>query len=117
MMVYTDGHVSSSLAFLYFSSLFSSPSDHNPWVQVDFLEPKLLSGVMLQGQWPVTFHVQHSMDGIHFEDYIDTPESMPRVFTAYGYGREPTTQVFNRNIIAQYIRIVPIDINENMELK
>lgn len=92
-------------------------TDQSPWVQVDFLEPKLLSGVLLQGQWPVTFHVQHSMDGVHFEDYIDSPGAQPRVFTAYGYGKEPTRQIFNRNVIAQYVRVVPTDVNGNVELK
>lgn len=95
-----------------------SVGDATPWVQVNFLEPKQLSGVLLQGQWHAGFHVQHSMDGVHFEDYIDSPADPPRVFiTQPPTGRAPTYQIFNRNIIAQYLRIVPLDVSDNVEVK
>ncbi|KAL8604894.1 hypothetical protein ACOMHN_028522 [Nucella lapillus] len=94
-----------------------APTDQAPWVQVDFLEPKLLSGILLQGRWPVKFHAQHSMDGVHFEDYIDFPGAQPRIFTASGYGPEPFRQTFNRNIIAQFVRLVPVDVSGDVEVK
>ncbi|XP_076461744.1 uncharacterized protein LOC143294198 [Babylonia areolata] len=104
-----------------YSSMYAAwrpaSADQSPWVQVDFLEPKLLSGVLMQGRWPAGFHVQHSMDGVHFEDYIDAPGAQPRHFVAQGYGKEPGPQIFNRNIIAQYVRVVPVDVIGDVEVK
>ncbi|XP_025095226.1 lactadherin-like [Pomacea canaliculata] len=92
-------------------------TDKHPWIQVNFEELKQVSGVLLQGRPTGQFHVQHSIDGITFTDYTDSPSTPPYIFRATDYGNQPSAQLFNRNIVAQYIRIVPVDATENLELR
>ncbi|PVD30857.1 hypothetical protein C0Q70_10132 [Pomacea canaliculata] len=92
-------------------------TDRHPWIQVNFLELKQVSGVLVQGRPTGQFHVQHSIDGVTFTDYTDSPSTPPYIFRATDYGNQPSAQLFNRNIVAQYIRIVPVDATENLNLR
>lgn len=94
-----------------------SVTDKHPWIQVNFEELKQVSGVLLQGRPTGQFHVQHSIDGVTFTDYTDSPSTPPYIFRATDYGNQPSAQLFNRNIVAQYIRIVPVDATENLNLR
>ena len=84
-----------------------------------FSEPKLLSGVVTQGspdgsRWVKTFNLYYSVDGVNFIPYTLYPgETTPYLFTANTDGTSPVRNLLNREIIAQYLKIVPVDASPN----
>ncbi|XP_052092501.1 mucin-5AC-like [Mytilus californianus] len=90
-----------------------SPQDKNPYIEVNFLEPKTVTGVMIQGhgqlpQWVKTFTVFTSTDGKTFKPYSNKENSTtPNIFQGNKNNTQPETYLFNRNIVAQYVKIYP----------
>ncbi|XP_041367296.1 uncharacterized protein LOC121381939 [Gigantopelta aegis] len=101
------------------SPLFSgawvhSPNDTQPWIMVNFLEPKRISGIVTQGggsenTWITQYTVSYSTDGRNFIPYTDTPGAgNGKIFNGNTDSVTDVTRLFNRNVIAQYIRVVPV---------
>ena len=95
-----------------FSFLFS-PDDKHPWIQIDFKKPKLLSGIITQGEnggqrWLTKYYVTTSFDGKHFIPYANHPGEAHRVFNGNTDSTNPIRNLFNRNITAQYLRVYPV---------
>ncbi|KAK3611486.1 hypothetical protein CHS0354_039099 [Potamilus streckersoni] len=88
--------------------------DKKPWIEVNFGSPKLLSGVITQGEfgsnrWVTQFYVSFSFDGHSFTTYSDTPgDNKPKIFGGNKDESTPVRYLFNRNVTAQYIRIYPV---------
>ena len=80
---------------------------------MNFLEPKTITGVMIQGhgsrpQWTKTFTVFTSTDGKTFTPYSDKKgDSNPKIFPGNKNNTQSETYLFNRKIVAQYVRIYP----------
>ena len=97
--------------------MFFRTGDANPYIQVNFLKPKLISGVITQGhpdlqQWVTKFQVFTSLDGKTFAPYSSMPGSnVPRIFEGNTDNKTPHRNLFNRNVTAQYVRIYPIESN------
>ena len=91
-----------------------SPDDKQPWIQVDFKKPKLLSGIITQGEkggqrWLTKYYISTSFDGKHFTPYANHPgDAIYRKFNGNKDSVNPTRHLFNRNITAQYVRIYPL---------
>lgn len=91
-----------------------SRDDPKPWIQVDFKSPKLLSGVLTQGEnggqrWLTRYTVEVSMDGRTFTPYaFKAGDTNPRLFNGNFNNHGTARHLFNRNITAQYIRIYPV---------
>jgi hypothetical protein len=91
-----------------------SKTDAKPWIQVDFLKPKLLSGVVTQGagksqNWVKAYQIFTSLDGINFRPYSDKPgDTTPKTYTGNNDSVTPVRHLFNRNITAQFIRLYPV---------
>lgn len=81
---------------------------------VNFLEPKLVSGVVTQGspdspQWVEQYYVYMSLDRTHFQPYTQFGgENTPYLFTGNTDGSTPVRNLFKRDIVAQYVKIVPV---------
>ena len=94
--------------------VFSSRDDSKPWIQVDFQSPKLLSGVLTQGEnggqrWLTRYTVETSMDGTTFTPYsFNAGDNEARLFRGNFNNHGTSRHLFNRNITAQYIRIYPV---------
>lgn len=81
---------------------------------VNFLAPKMISGVETQGspdspRWVEEYYVYLSIDGIHFFPYTESDgDTTPYLFTGNTDHSTPVRNLFNRNIISQYVKIVPV---------
>uniref|UniRef100_A0A2C9M9G4 Hemocytin n=1 Tax=Biomphalaria glabrata TaxID=6526 RepID=A0A2C9M9G4_BIOGL len=90
-------------------------SETNQWVTVKFDEPKLLSGVVTQGspdssRWVKTYYIYYSLNGVDFIPYTEYPGSQtPYLFRGNTDSNTPVRNLLNREIIAQYIKIVPVE--------
>lgn len=97
---------------IFFLTIYRT-SDDSPYIQVDFKEPKFLSGVVTQGEgheekWVTEYEVYYSINGVDFIPYSDKQDGTAKLFRANFDGNSPVTNYFVENIIAQYIRIVPV---------
>lgn len=86
--------------------------DTSPYIQVNFQEPKFLSGVVTQGEgteerWVTEYKVYTSMDGVDFVPY-SAKQDGATIFKANTDSNTPVTNLFVQNILAQYIRIYPV---------
>ncbi|XP_067650638.1 mucin-5AC-like [Haliotis asinina] len=99
-----------------------APTDKTPWIQVDFLEPKTVSGVITQGSgkdnsWLETYKVSYSFDGKTFTDYTDTEGKPAKVFNGNSDSKTPVPVLFNRDITARFVRIVPLTSHGETSLR
>ncbi|WAR09835.1 CRAM-like protein [Mya arenaria] len=101
------------------SSWIPSLNDSSPWIQVNFEKPKLLSGILTQGEnggqrWVTKYTVDFSMDGKTFYPYtLILGGSKSVVFSGNNDSNSLVRQLFNRNVTAQYIRIHPKEWHGN----
>lgn len=108
---------STSLVTFPCTLFFCRNTDTKPWIQVNFLRPKLLSGVLTQGHpesqnWVKTYQIFTSIDGINFIPYNNQPgDTTPKTFTGNTDNGTPIRHLFNRNITAQFIRLYPVESN------
>ena len=88
-------------------------NDVDQWVQVDFGMPERISGILTQGhpgnlQWVESYFVMTSLDGVSWYWYADQDTKKAfTVFPANINGNTPVYAYFDREIDAQYVRIVP----------
>lgn len=93
---------------------FSNRNENQPWIMVNFYEPKLVSGVMTQGspdsaRWIEQYYVYLSLDGVNFSPYTESDaDKTPYLFTGNTDSATPVRGLFNHDIIAQYVKIVPV---------
>lgn len=93
---------------------FVCRSESNEWIQVDFLEPKRLSGVLTQGspdqdRWVEQFELYFSLDGRQFQPYTLYPGEQNAVtFNGNNDRDTPLRNLFNRDVVARVIRLVPL---------
>uniref|UniRef100_A0A2C9KVW4 F5/8 type C domain-containing protein n=1 Tax=Biomphalaria glabrata TaxID=6526 RepID=A0A2C9KVW4_BIOGL len=97
-------------------------TDQEPYIQVDFQDLKFLSGVITQGEgqkdsWTSEYQVYLSTNGKDFYPYSDRQDGIPKVFSANDDNNTPRTNYFVKNIIARYIRIVPIGSHRDVSLR
>lgn len=90
-----------------------SATDQSPYIQVDFKEVKLLSGVVTQGEghedkWVSSYKIETSVDGVHFYPYSDNQDGVAKIFKANVDTNSPVANFFNLNLLAQFIRIIPV---------
>ncbi|XP_033761396.1 mucin-5AC-like [Pecten maximus] len=90
-------------------------SDKNPHIDVDFLEAKSITGVTVQGQgklplWVTSFTVSTSLDGNTYTPYKDDVNgTTAKIFPGNKNSYSQVTYLFNRKIVAQYVRITPLE--------
>ncbi|WAQ93429.1 MFGM-like protein [Mya arenaria] len=103
----------------YYHCVYFSINDSSPWIQVNFENTKLLSGILTQGEnggqrWVTKYTVDFSMDGKTFYPYtLLLGDSKPVVFSGNNDSNSLVRQLFNRNVTAQYIRIHPKEWHGN----
>nr|XP_023660300.1 SCO-spondin [Paramormyrops kingsleyae] len=101
------------------------PDDPQPYLQVDFLEPAWVSGVVTQGSELGTggylskYRLAFSLDGSHFTDYKENTEKGPqiKVFEVRMVGRRPVTRWLTQLIQARYLRIIPVEFRHTFYLR
>ncbi|GFN75363.1 sco-spondin [Plakobranchus ocellatus] len=111
-----DGHgpeMGRLLENSYQGSWIPALDDKDPYIQVDFKEPKLVSAVVTQGEgddnkWVEEYQVMYSLDGVDFLPYSDNQVGVAKTFTANTDKDGAVTNFFVKNIIARFLRIVPI---------
>ena len=93
--------------------LFCSSNDTKPWIEVNFLEPKTISGIITTGnglkpEWVTGYEVYTSFDGKEYSPYTETPGgTVPVLFPGNTDQTNTAKNLFNRNIYGQYVRIYP----------
>lgn len=81
---------------------------------MNFLEAKSLTGVVVEGHgklplWVTKFTVSTSLDGKTYTSYNDNVNvTGGKIFPGNKNSYTPVTYLFNRKVVAQYIRIIPI---------
>lgn len=97
-----------------FCLCFLFSSDNNQWIQVNFQVPKLLTGIITEGspdeeRWVEKYEIYTSIDGKNFQPYtLYSSEKTPAVFLGNKDRNTPVRNLFNRQIIATTIRLVPV---------
>uniref|UniRef100_UPI00358E30E0 SCO-spondin-like n=1 Tax=Myxine glutinosa TaxID=7769 RepID=UPI00358E30E0 len=101
------------------------PHDRKPYLQINFLQPMLVSGIVTQGGATVRSSLQsnvftrayvsqyrlaYSLNGHHFESYVEPgkPWSRPNVFQGNFDGVTPVTRTLPHPILLQFLRILPV---------
>ncbi|KAK7483904.1 hypothetical protein BaRGS_00024788, partial [Batillaria attramentaria] len=98
-----------------YSDAWAPKYGDTPWIQVDLLKPKLISGIVTQGsrdldRWVTSYHVTYSLDGVTFTPYTDQPGDVtPKLFTGNADNTTPVRKLFNRDVIARYVRVEPVE--------
>ncbi|GFS03915.1 mucin 5AC, oligomeric mucus/gel-forming [Elysia marginata] len=96
----------------YQGSWIPAPTDTDPYIQVDFKEPKLLAAIVTQGDgdqdiWVQGYQVLYSLDGVDFVPYAEKQDGVTKTFNGNTDMVTPVTNFFVKNIIARYIRLLP----------
>ena len=78
---------------------------------MDFLEPKLVSGILTQGlpnldKWSSKFYLSTSQDGFSFKPYTESIDGTPKIFTGNTDRNSIVKHLLNRNIQARYVRLI-----------
>lgn len=107
---------------MFFIWYICSLDDASPYIQVDFREAKYLSGIVTQGEgredkWVTGFQVFYSFDGEIFSPYSEKQDGGARVFKANNDSGSSVTNYFVQNIMARYIRIVPVTSHNGIALR
>ncbi|CAG5895700.1 unnamed protein product [Menidia menidia] len=100
------------------------PTDPMPYLQVDFLEPTWVSGVVTQGsegmwgslsQYRLAFALHSSL----FTDFTESgkPGGPAKVFEVRLAGRTPVTRWLGRLVRARYMRIIPVEFRHTFYLR
>ncbi|XP_038060413.1 lactadherin-like [Patiria miniata] len=111
---------------LFHCSSSSLPSvyrhDANPWIEVDLVEPTVVSGVITQGHHNQNWHVkkykvaykkQPSSDYEHVTD----GNGNIKVFIGNTDYNTPVTNLFAESVVATVVRIEPIEWNMFVALR
>lgn len=97
-----------------------SPSSHRHWVVIDFLEPRLVTGLRTKGGptgWVTAFNVQYSLDADNWNVCEAKVDGSAIVFLANYDGTSEKANHFDMPIRMRYMKIVPTKWHEVIELK
>ncbi|XP_026154124.1 macrophage mannose receptor 1 isoform X2 [Mastacembelus armatus] len=88
------------------------------WIQVNLGQTKKVTGIVTQGcphndHWLTKYKIQHSMDGTNWTDYTADGQ----FFLGSSDRNTPETQLLGTPVSAQYIRILPVEINVQAGLR
>ncbi|KAL4617320.1 macrophage mannose receptor 1-like [Arapaima gigas] len=125
--IITDSHLSASSSKpgrepkhgrLSGSSCWVPSNPTNSWIQVNLGEVKKVTGVAIQGcpdadHWVKTFKVQSSTDGIHWENY----DADGGTYLGSVDRNSKEKQLFGTPLAVQYIRVLPLEYNEQAGLR
>ncbi|XP_074919520.1 SCO-spondin-like [Chelonoidis abingdonii] len=94
-----------------YHELLSKP----PYLQVDLLEPRNLTGVVVQGAgssdaYVTSFLLQFSMDGLRWHEYREVLEGNFDSHT-------PVQRELHPLILARYLRLVPVEYHRSIHLR
>ncbi|CAL8292204.1 unnamed protein product [Lota lota] len=99
-------------------------SDPQPYLQVDFLEPTWVSGVVTQGSqrmwgYLTRYQLAFALHSSLFSDYTETgaPGSPAKVFEVRMVGQAPVTRWLGRLVRARYLRIIPLEFRHTFYLR
>ncbi|XP_062426817.1 LOW QUALITY PROTEIN: SCO-spondin-like [Rhea pennata] len=86
-----------------------------PYLQLDLLQPRNLTGVVVQGAgssdaFVTAFLLQFSADGVHWHDYRE-------LFQGNSDDTTPAVRTFGRVLQAQHVRILPRDFHNGIFLR
>ncbi|XP_049459415.1 macrophage mannose receptor 1 [Epinephelus fuscoguttatus] len=124
----TDSHLSASSSIGLFtpnkarlngnSCWMPSGNPTSNWIQVDLTQTRKVTGVVIQGcpqndHWLTKFKIQHSMNGMNWNDYTADGQFFPGASDR----DSPVTQLLGTPVSAQYIRIIPLEFNGQAGLR
>lgn len=94
----------------------------SPYIEVDFQELKYLSGVVTQGEgqeekWVTEYKVYTSVDGVNFIPYSENQDGVVKIFPGNTDSDTPAANFFVKNILAQYVRIIPVNSHSSVALR
>jgi hypothetical protein len=106
---------------MMFTVLLPSNTDQHPFIQVDFLEPKTLSGVRTQGGggssgWVDLYQIRYSLDGVQWTWFTDVNGST-KTFTGNSDNSNSLTNLFGQNIVSRYFRLYPVGTHTPVGLR
>lgn len=92
----------------------ASPSSGRSWLQVDFLEPHVITGVLTQGlpdadKWVTQYALSFSLDGLTFTPYSDKPNGPARLFRGNTDRDSIVKHMLGKSVEARYVRIIVIE--------
>ena len=61
--------------------------------------------------WITSYRVETSIDGNTYTNYTDKPGTPAKIFDGNKDGFTGVTRLFNRKVVAQYVRIYPLTYN------
>ncbi|XP_072234960.1 SCO-spondin [Leuresthes tenuis] len=100
------------------------PTDPLPYLQVDFLVPTWVSGVVTQGSertWGYLskYRLAFALHSSLFIDYAENrkPGGPAKVFEVRLVGRTPVTRWLGRLVRARYMRIIPVEFRHTFYLR
>ncbi|CAM2104988.1 unnamed protein product [Caretta caretta] len=104
-----------------YQELVSKP----PYLQVDLLEPRNLTGVVVQGAgssdaYVTSFLLQFSMDGLRWHEYREVSadaQPEPKLFLGNADDSTPVVRTFQRMVRARHVRILPHDFHHGIFLR
>ncbi|XP_050798803.1 SCO-spondin-like [Gopherus flavomarginatus] len=104
-----------------YHELLSKP----PYLQVDLLEPRNLTGVVVQGAgssdaFVTSFLLQFSMDGLRWHAYREVSadaQPEPKLFLGNADDSTPVVRTFQRMVRARHVRILPHDFHNGIFLR
>ncbi|XP_062340567.1 macrophage mannose receptor 1 [Osmerus eperlanus] len=113
----TSSHVPTQ-ARLKSNSCWMPSTPVNSWIQVNLGMVRKVTGIILQGcpqndHWVTKFRVQHSMDGTSWTNYESDGGEFPGSLDR----NTPETQLLGTPVSAKYVRILPLDYNDQAGLR
>ncbi|KAG6921150.1 SCO-spondin-like, partial [Chelydra serpentina] len=104
-----------------YQELLSKP----PYLQVDLLEPRNLTGVVVQGAgssdaYVTSFLLQFSTDGRRWHEYREVSadaQPEPKLFLGNADDSTPVVRTFQRMVRARHVRILPHDFHHGIFLR
>lgn len=93
---------------------FYSVSNSDQWLQVEFDRVENITGLLVQGspmedKWVSKLMVSTSQDGSSFTNYADQNSGAPKVFTGNADGQTLTKLLFDREVLARFVRVHPVE--------
>ncbi|XP_067130718.1 hemocytin-like [Centruroides vittatus] len=95
-------------------------TDRFQYVQIDFLEPKNITGVITQGEnglsnWVTEYTVDYSNDGVSWQYIVE--DGKTKKFKGNFDSDTAVTNYFPRMIEARYIKIIPVSWNNWISMR
>lgn len=84
------------------------------WIQVDFLEPYIITGILTQGipdadKWSTQYAISHSKDGLTFTPYSGKSGGQATLFKGNTDRDSIVKHMLEQVIEARYVRITVIE--------